>query len=691
MTKRELYEAIGQLDAAYCRQALRPPEPKHAPNRLLRVTSAAAAAAVCIAAVGSAVWFISSVQSDGLREGYGDSSAEFAALTETEPVEIETDPAPVYGELELHKCLDANNPEDMEWLNTVGLNSSEPLLPIDTAPYIARFTEAADAAALNTLECKSYVYHMMLNSVDYYRTAQGTLRRERFDSPNDTQIVFQTDIAAQRAYEKQTRASDVQDGSEVYEIYTADGIRYECSNGYLTEKTPVGYPSENRDRDNARCYRNFDGLFNSAMRGDLTNLGLAHTPLLPQQLAMYFLWDFDTWEIAGCFTQTALGREEIEIEGETSGGEHFWFQVDLETGILLAMKTCDQNGVTERTEITSLEIDTELAVRQFDPDAYERASDTAPQGEISYAELELHTDTPIVRSMAETLERIQAGRTAYEENPRSNVIDTAPYIATFMEPNGDPPAVQEWLECLNSQEYKSYLYHMMINSVDYFDTAQGTMTWEWYGDEPVNTPTTEKVTFQTNMRVSISYEKSETEDGQIAEHYTDTGWVIYTDGKQVTSEGKRSKQPDFIISDNERVVTVEDGESYTTRRPNKTLLDAAGSCLFPQDHALSHLSDFDTWEVTGTEDIPYRQGTTCAVIEGTHKKAGDNGYVYFPFKMYVDVSTGIMMKYEMWHADGTPRERYQVTSLEADTDFKVKMFDSGAYLSMHDAAALGDN
>lgn len=341
-------------------------------------------------------------------------------------------------------------------------------------------------------------------------------------------------------------------------------------------------------------------------------------------------------------------------------GGAVWFIGSMQSGDGL------RAGYAESSELLA-EV-TEAVTELTETEPLETTS-TEPEEELYYAELELHADTPPVYTMEEATALIEAGMEAFAQNPRINVIDTAPYIMTFREAHGDPQATQSWLERLNSLEYKSYIYHMMLNSIDYFETAQGTMTYSM-ADDPSYAIYIE---FQTDMRTQRAYESTSQFDTLICETFVCDEMQYDVD---VTSRAYQESRcggfVDCAISDNDRVCTLTDGTALANNRSDMTHLGIAGnSCLFPQTFATSHLSDFDCWEITMADDNLLGFGTNSAFIEGTYK--GDR------FKMYVDVSTGILMKYEVYDAYGAVKSYIEVDALEVDTEFEVKLFDPEDY------------
>ena len=100
---------------------------------------------------------------------------------------------------------------------------------------------------------------------------------------------------------------------------------------------------------------------------------------------------------------------------------------------------------------------------------------TAP--EPVYAELELHNPEKRVISWEEQDALMENARAKYQEEGGFPIINTKPYVDKFTEPWGDQEAYDTHFAELNELEYKSYIYHMMLNSIDYFSSAEGRMTY----------------------------------------------------------------------------------------------------------------------------------------------------------------------------------------------------------------------
>lgn len=263
------------------------------------------------------------------------------------------------------------------------------------------------------------------------------------------------------------------------------------------------------------------------------------------------------------------------------------------------------------------------------------------------AELELHEQKKRVYSWEDADGLIESGAALYAQNGPVQ-IDTQDYITKYF--SADSAAD------LNDPEAKSYIYHMMLNSVDYYSSAEGIQVNDFDGSPTVT------MEFQTDDAADASY-SIEYCDGMTHESYYSADLNRSVDRQDNSyTETICGKNRDYVISDNDRVVLLDDGENLSFHRPDPTWLGS--SCLFPQAIAMSRLSDFGLWHITETAEL---LGRTCAVIDGTHSGR--------TIRLHVDVRTGILLKYEELYADGSLRDREELTALTVDEPVAVRQFD----------------
>lgn len=115
------------------------------------------------------------------------------------------------------------------------------------------------------------------------------------------------------------------------------------------------YVSQPVTRDEQHWYE--DGMEFRRTRQTVTNCENADAAISPYQFALYYLYDFDNWEITG--NQTVNGRECVCIEGDLTGAaaqkqqtERFEICADLQTGILMKFVGYDSAGQISRAIVT---------------------------------------------------------------------------------------------------------------------------------------------------------------------------------------------------------------------------------------------------------------------------------------------------------------------------------------------------
>ncbi len=254
----------------------------------------------------------------------------------------------LYSELELFSGLHTIEGEELfkseEFMITDNLYDR---IGINRQPYIQKLL-SADSDSISDIETKSYIYHMMLNSVDYFDSAEGEC------SHGDYKYVFRTDIPAQSAHETVYYGNELTDEHDYY--INKPPVVEELENGRqhiykFDTQTTVIFP-----KDSYRRFMESDGRTSASLRTDWTNLQCSQEFLLPQNIALTCLSDFDTWDITGI--EEKSGRKCAVLEGTCSRGD-FKLSVDTETGIMLF---CHVNGYDPIDyEITSLK----LTVRDF--------------------------------------------------------------------------------------------------------------------------------------------------------------------------------------------------------------------------------------------------------------------------------------------------------------------------------------
>lgn len=237
------------------------------------------------------------------------------------------------------------------------------IFKVDTRPYINMLLSAETDEELNTLENKSYIYHIMLNSVDYYETAQGSMKCE------EREIQFRTDLTDQYAY-----SHVVKDGLEL-EYFTIDGVTYNKVPSERVYTFVNTYTEREHIPDYARVFKTHLQGYYCHPLNEITHIG--EEALFPQGIAMQRLCEPDWWSIVGI--ETYLGRQCAVIEGESEEvyGKSGYFRLwtDIETGIVL--KAYEGSVDSEPTiEVYELELNAPIEKTPFDAEDYEYRQST---------------------------------------------------------------------------------------------------------------------------------------------------------------------------------------------------------------------------------------------------------------------------------------------------------------------------
>lgn len=243
---------------------------------------------------------------------------------------------------------------------------------------------------------------------------------------------------------------------------------------------------------------------------------------------------------------------------------------------------------------------------------------------------------------------------------------------------------------------KEDILHMMLNSIDYYNYASGTIAYA----NPNDLSCAIVVDFQSDIPNSKSYShivQKNTElsrvnaainqtalndltDANMSEYVLTDREIYYNAGSGVSLNNVERSYKDMsyaaisrsnvsTISDDKRFKVDENGVPCYYYRANPTNVDDASICLFPQEMAFGFLLDFDLWEVEGSEVY---EGRDCVVLSGTTnedygKKVGVEKFVF-----YVDKQTGTLLKYIGYNTDGEISD-YMISSniSFADSGFSI--------------------
>ncbi|MFS1519429.1 sigma-E factor regulatory protein RseB domain-containing protein [Bacillus sp. SCS-151] len=241
---------------------------------------------------------------------------------------------------------------------------------------------------------------------------------------------------------------------------------------------------------------------------------------------------------------------------------------------------------------------------------------------------------------------------------------------------------------------KEEIQTLMLNSIDYFQTANGEFE---YSSTSGNFNLL--VTYQTDLSDnSKSYEKVQTinpddslENGYVEKAYDGEYLYNYNSGSEdfeknsVTKDKKPKKVKVKVkkVSKEERkelkgakidkrIVDVE-GEKAYIRRIDPSYMALAKTSLFPEDLAMGFLEDNSQWDIEGQEIIA---GKDTIVIKGKLNSNYSKRYNSKTFKLNIDPNTGIMLQMEVYDKSGSVTESLRTRNIEINQSLDNGIFTS---------------
>lgn len=230
----------------------------------------------------------------------------------------------------------------------------------------------------------------------------------------------------------------------------------------------------------------------------------------------------------------------------------------------------------------------------------------------------------------------------------------------------------------NIQLSKDEIYDMMLNSIDYYDQVSGTCIVAYgnidysicteFNSDLVKGTFEEKVYNINKNSLDTDIMSLNMSDAQLDyinygsfkpfdENITSTFDINADTIKSVeinNSNNSISYNKTYISSkvtankiSGDRSYIDEDGYKHYVYRENPTNIHSAQLNLFPQYLAFGYLEDFDVWNIVGTDEYLDRY---CTVIQGGYTEYGEKFNVD-NFKMYIDNTTGVVLKYEGYCSD----------------------------------------
>lgn len=223
---------------------------------------------------------------------------------------------------------------------------------------------------------------------------------------------------------------------------------------------------------------------------------------------------------------------------------------------------------------------------------------------------------------------------------------------------------------LEAGDDKHTVYEKMLNSMDYFETVQGSFEMKELGE----------VSF---VEYAADFQGSYAEENVSGENVSFQ--TVTNNGETITYDHKARnylktpvmEEDDFVAElpvEERTQVDDETGQPVWYYRTNMTGFSYAKESLFPQERTFGYLYDFESWNIAEKEEIA---GRTCWRIEGElsgsySEKLNVKSYIFF-----VDTQTGCLLKYEGYDCQGGLTEYIETKEIEFDAPLAIAYEDAG--------------
>lgn len=269
---------------------------------------------------------------------------------------------------------------------------------------------------------------------------------------------------------------------------------------------------------------------------------------------------------------------------------------------------------------------------------------------------------------AYALEKGNTTSNSKEEDIPNNVSVTEVVLSSKEPVVSEKPEISVPKTFENTQDE---IIYKMLNSVDYFTTAEV----EFSALFP-NCEEEQIYSIETNLDTGISHQTCSDNTlttkianiNEVYETYSDGNVIREYNNAERTVQTIREAEERRSLSEewpdgNDRYFIDDNGEPHYRYRGNPTNADMAGECLFPQVAAFGYLMDKDLWSVD--KNIEYC-GRKCYSISGKVNDAYSTKIGADTFMMYVDESTGILLKMEGYNSSGDVVTSMVVSQINID-------------------------
>ncbi len=217
------------------------------------------------------------------------------------------------------------------------------------------------------------------------------------------------------------------------------------------------------------------------------------------------------------------------------------------------------------------------------------------------------------------------------------------------------------------------IFYKMLNSIDYFDSAEGKI--EMFDDHGKTT-----ADFSCNLVTGDCYEITHQNDGNIVEVYTssdDSIVEIFSNDNSIQySLGACKIENATPIPNNERITLGSDGINTYAHRADPTNTRTATNGLFAQDIIFNFMTVEDMWNIDGETTL---QGRNCVIIKGSTSDYAREKLGVYDFEFTVDKETGVIMNYDGFAEDGTVVAYCRLNEISFNSNPEIKKFDKQDY------------
>ncbi|ANC77387.1 hypothetical protein ABE65_011470 [Fictibacillus phosphorivorans] len=212
--------------------------------------------------------------------------------------------------------------------------------------------------------------------------------------------------------------------------------------------------------------------------------------------------------------------------------------------------------------------------------------------------------------------------------------------------NANAPVVKKQNKDLSKEEVN----YLLLNSMDYFDTAKGNLDFKSKNQTETN------IEYQVDMNKTnpIGYEKNGdiikiAKNGEYKTINAKTENVIRNAGyeKYVEATDEEKKVENRYSKGN-------DGKEIYNIRTDHPIVGIAKGSLFPQEITTNLLQDYNNWTIED-QNTDYL-GRDSIIISGSLEEDNAIKFSSKTFKFWVDKKTGILLTYEIYDAQGNTVE-----------------------------------